>query len=583
MLSFESEIISKIHKIAIDRGGTCLSNKYINSNTKLSFRCIEGHEWESIPSTILKGHWCKICGNISQGKKKSLSISDMKNLAISKGGICLSDDYKNNRTKLSWQCGKGHIWEATADIIRNQGSWCPKCFGKDKVTNLRTIQEIAIQRGGFCLTDQYTRAHAKMEFQCSSGHIWSASATSIKSGSWCQKCHNLEIGSEENGITIQFLDTIAKKRGGKLVSDSYVNSGTPIEWDCANGHRWFAKYDHIKNDSWCPICSAGLSENITRLILERITEKPFPKIRPKWLLSNTGKRLELDGYNEELGIAFEYNGIQHYKNNEFFHNSENALDKRQIDDLQKLNLCREHNVYLIVVRYDIPKEEIFPNLLNELEKHPNAKNIIRNKTGIDFRDLNIWKRNDIFDLKNIAVSRGGLCLSNIYQGSTVKLRWQCTKEHLWDATPSDIKSGRWCPACAGKDKDENYRRIIQKVQEKGGKCLFDRYINSQTKLLIECENGHRWLTSYSSLKHGRWCKQCNYKQHKHKNNKYSLITFQGIASNKGGKCMSTEYKNTESRLLFQCNEGHEWIASAWSILKGSWCRKCVQKKNKPSI
>jgi hypothetical protein len=79
-------------------------------------------------------------------------------------------------------------------------------------------------------------------------------------------------------LKIQYTDgvsTISKKRGGKLVSDSFVNSGTPIEWECANGHRWFAKYDHIKNDSWCPICSAGLSENITRLILERITEKPL--------------------------------------------------------------------------------------------------------------------------------------------------------------------------------------------------------------------------------------------------------------------------------------------------------------------
>jgi hypothetical protein len=570
--------IENAKKIASEKGGACLSNQYVNSKTKLTFCCSEGHEWNAILLNIVKGHWCRICGNINQGKKKSLTIEDMKALAISKGGKCLSTEYKNNLTKLTWQCENGHIWDAPGGTVRNQGSWCPKCFGKDKGVNLNTLQEIALSKGGLCLSTKYTKAHAKMEFQCNAGHTWFASATSIKSGTWCQKCHNLEVGSQEDGITVDFLNSIAFRKGGRLLSKKYINSGAPIEWECANGHRWFAKYDHIKNDSWCPICSAGISESITRLIFERITEKPFPKNRPKWLLSESGKRLELDGYNEELGVAFEYNGIQHYQNNKFFHNNENSLGKRKLDDLQKIKLCQNNNVQLITVKYDIPKDKIFEFVLSKLDEHLDAENIIKNRNDIDFRDLNIWKRNEIVELNEIAKSRDGLCLSEAYLGNNVKLKWQCNKGHHWEAIPNAIKKGSWCPTCVGRDKEENYRIILEKVKEKGGKCISGRYVNSQTKLLLECENGHQWLANFTSIKRGTWCQQCKHKHYRHKNNKYTLSTFQEIAIDKNGNCLSEDYINTDSRLSFQCKEGHQWTTSASVILKGSWCRRCAQKK-----
>jgi hypothetical protein len=293
-----------------------------------------------------------------------------------------------------------------------------------------------------------------------------------------------------------------------LISEKFRNSGEPIEWECANGHKWFAKYDHIKNDSWCPICSAGISENITRLILESITGKTFPKLRPSWLLNENGSRLELDGFNEELNIAFEYNGIQHYQFNKRFHNNTNSLEKRKRDDIQKQLLCEKNGVFLIVVKHDIPKEAIFKYVFAQLSSHRYSDEIIKNSIEIDFRDLNTWKRNEIFELKQIAATRGGLCLSESYLGNKVKLKWTCHKEHFWMAPPSDIKSGKWCPACVGRDKNENYRIILEKVKEKGGRCLSDSYTNTQTKLLLECANGHRWEASFTSIKKGTWCKQC---------------------------------------------------------------------------
>jgi hypothetical protein len=87
--------------------------------------------------------------------------------------------------------------------------------------------------------------------------------------------------------------------------------------------------------------------------LEKITNAKFPTILPSWLLYN-GKSLELDGYNADLGIALEFSGPQHTKwipSNEPYKTYLN----RVMNDEAKKRICKENNVYLIVVDMNLPK------------------------------------------------------------------------------------------------------------------------------------------------------------------------------------------------------------------------------------
>ena len=59
----------------------------------------------------------------------------------------------------------------------------------------------------------------------------------------------------------------------------------------------------------------------------------FPSCWPGWL-----NGLELDGYCEELDIAFEYNGEQHYKYIPYFHNKGRTLEMQQLRDKQKAEI-----------------------------------------------------------------------------------------------------------------------------------------------------------------------------------------------------------------------------------------------------
>jgi hypothetical protein len=72
-------------------------------------------------------------------------------------------------------------------------------------------------------------------------------------------------------------------------------------------------------------------------------------MRPDWLLNYTGFKLELDGYNEEVNIAFEYQGFQHSTRIKMWHKSEEKFDNQQYRDFIKHELCRIFKIKLCII------------------------------------------------------------------------------------------------------------------------------------------------------------------------------------------------------------------------------------------
>jgi len=57
----------------------------------------------------------------------------MHEIATERGGRCLSEHYVNNQTHLTWQCDRGHVWQAVPGAVKS-GQWCRQCY-LDRVTN----------------------------------------------------------------------------------------------------------------------------------------------------------------------------------------------------------------------------------------------------------------------------------------------------------------------------------------------------------------------------------------------------------------------------------------------------------------
>jgi len=167
--------------LAALRGGRCLSTSYKDAYTRMFWQCAQGHVWEAIYSSIQKGSWCPQCA----GNKKH-TLEDAQVLAALRGGRCLSTEYRDTHTRMRWQCAKGHIWETSYNNIQ-RNTWCPECAGTKEKT-LEDAQALAASRGGKCLSTEYRNSHTHMHWQCDWGHVWKARYSNILQGRWCPQC-----------------------------------------------------------------------------------------------------------------------------------------------------------------------------------------------------------------------------------------------------------------------------------------------------------------------------------------------------------------------------------------------------------
>ena len=134
----------------------------------------------------------------------------------------------------------------------------------------------------------------------------------------------------------------------------------------------FVNYSNDNNHNKKRIPKESKGEVECRRVLNKIFNKPFNKSRPNFLnnpVTGGNFNLELDCYNEELYLAVEYDGIQHYKFNKFFHkNYEHFLNQKYRDDMKR-RICKENRITLITVPYTVKNENIESYLKKELKKN----------------------------------------------------------------------------------------------------------------------------------------------------------------------------------------------------------------------
>jgi len=122
-------------------------------------------------------------------KKPKYTINDLKNFAINKNGECISDIYINNKLPIKWKCNKcNFIFSNSFKNVKYLNNWCPSCSGKYN-NNIEVARKIANNKGGICLSKDYKNNKTNLEWKCNiCQHIWKARLDRIKSGTWCPKC-----------------------------------------------------------------------------------------------------------------------------------------------------------------------------------------------------------------------------------------------------------------------------------------------------------------------------------------------------------------------------------------------------------
>jgi len=85
-------------------------------------------------------------------------------------------------------------------------------------------------------------------------------------------------------------------------------------------------------------------------------------IRPDWLITDNGERLELDFYLPDIQVAIEIQGLQHYNYVPYFHNNYNgyltALDR----DKFKRSQCAKLNIKLFEIDNQLDADMVIQKL-----------------------------------------------------------------------------------------------------------------------------------------------------------------------------------------------------------------------------
>jgi len=112
------------------------------------------------------------------------------------------------------------------------------------------------------------------------------------------------------------------------------------------------------------------------------------------------------------------------------------------------------------------------------------------------------------EIRADAARRGGKLVTETYVDSLTLMEWECAQGHRWRAVAHSIRQGHWCKRCADEKLRHSVAALHAIAAERGGKCRAERYANSQTKLEWECKNGHQWAATFNSIKQGSWCPEC---------------------------------------------------------------------------
>ena len=121
-------------------------------------------------------------------------------------------------------------------------------------------------------------------------------------------------------------------------------------------------------------------------------------------------------------------------------------------------------------------------------------------------------------------------------------------------------------------KAEQLKQMHEYAAKQNGKCLATEYINSHTKYLWQDSEGNQWLACWYNYKQrGGWSKKAGYEKNAKALIKY---TVEGIneqfAKPRGGKLISTEYKNTRIKLEWEDSAGRRFFMALGNVLNGQW-------------
>lgn len=99
-------------------------------------------------------------------------------------------------------------------------------------------------------------------------------------------------------------------------------------------------------------CESPSSKYAIGIFTKLIGEEPIKEKRFKWLYyKRANNKLRIDAFYENLNLAVEYNGPQHYFIDGHYTKSQKDLERKQEIEKYKIKLLQDHGIKVIVIHF----------------------------------------------------------------------------------------------------------------------------------------------------------------------------------------------------------------------------------------
>lgn len=326
---------------------------YINSRTDIIIICNKcQYNFPTRPSNHIQGNGCPKCAIRENTLKKTRTLEEFIQLSQQLHPNKFEYDkaiYVNEDTKIKLYCHGCMDYIDQLPRSHLQGYGCRLCAIRKRTTTVEQFKErsIAFHGNTFDLSNvNFVTLRDYVELTCL---VCMTTRTQMASQHLVYGCKNCAdkccLFTNE-----MFLERSRSMHGDRYDYSKCIYKGSMKVVEnilCKECDKFFPQKarDHW-NGCGCPNCNSFKSEKICRELFEYLFQNTFTKQRPKWL-----QGLELDGYNENLQLAFEYQGQQHFEFISFIHKTQENFFRLQERDKRKKELCIKYGVNLIEIPY----------------------------------------------------------------------------------------------------------------------------------------------------------------------------------------------------------------------------------------
>lgn len=577
--------------------------------------------------------------------------------------ICRKGKQANNIKKALIE-RRGSLLSRYPDLSKE---WHPLKNGELTPNNISPASDIQVWWLGTC------------------NHEWEATPSNrVRLHSACPVCNNKVILIGYNDLATTNIELCTEwdyeKNNQLLPTNVVAGTNKKVWWICEKGHSFKASVSNRakKNGTGCPDCGMERKSSFTEKVILYYLKLLFNDIqenyRPHFL-----KKKELDIFIPSLSLAIEYDG-------EYYH--QNILK-----DIKKNELCEENGIDLIRIRE--PNCPLLPTKFNHFVRKTLKENEL--KDCIEFiityvndkfqmnliGDIDIERdRSKVMEMylisekpKSLAITNpdlakewhpiknGNLSSENISYSSNKNVWWLGNCGHEWVAQVNNRLNGSGCPKCyEATGRKIVHRRSLKKgindLATENPQLAKEWHPNKNDNLLpsdLLCGSkklawwlgncGHEWEAIISSRSKGVGCPYCTNRKvlagfndlltknpylakewHPSKNidinpsdviantdkkvwwlcecghewvakvasrnrdkgtgcpncagiTKKTIEDMNIFATLLNGKCLSKVYINTDTKLLWQCKNQHTWESTPYLVTKkGKWCPYCAKNK-----